>query len=37
MENKTEDVSILANMEPRRFNPLPPPCNGDTITSCDCS
>jgi hypothetical protein len=33
MENKMEDVSILANMEPRRFNPLPPPCKGGTITT----
>ena len=32
METKTEDVSIFANMEPRRFNPLPPPYKGGTIT-----
>jgi hypothetical protein len=32
MRNKVEDVSILANMEPRRFNPSPPPCKGGTIT-----
>jgi len=32
MENKMEDVAILANMEPRRFNLLPPPCKDCTIT-----
>jgi hypothetical protein len=31
MENKTEDVSILANMEPRKFDPLPPPSKGGAI------
>jgi hypothetical protein len=33
MENKMEDVSDLANMEPRRFNPSPPPCKGGIITT----
>jgi hypothetical protein len=31
METKTEEASILANMEPRKFNLLPPPCKGGTI------